>query len=643
MNDMAKEYGAEIQNFVHQSVHLTLEQVFAMMDHIPLCINVLNDKAESLYCNAFTVNLYNIGSKEKYLENFYKLTPQNQPNGKSSEVAFCEYIEIAKQKGETHFNWLDTKYTGEELPLYISIYRLNVRDENGNGLMVSVMQDLSPQLAGDDEDTTHDEYYHNRITYKALFNTVAELAEEWFWIYDVNMATIQFFGKGREILGLASEKQPFPSYVVNAGMVYPDDLDTFLAFDNNLKIGVEEPVEVRFIQPSGISKYYRITYKTTYNQDGRPMFSIGKTYDIDKQKRLEVLSKTDLLTNCLNKITTENIIKDTLLNSPSSSHALFLIDVDDFKSVNDQLGHYFGDITLSDIAKNLYANFRGVDIIGRIGGDEFLVFVKDISDMRVIQSKAEAIANAFKNSYSGEKKDYKVSGSIGVALYPAHADSYEGLYKCADKALYSSKLAGKDRYTIYSDELADANTKTLTEVDNANKPVNNFFDSGITSMVFDLMYLAEDVSTSMDTVLRLLGTHMGVDRCYVAQTFDKGDSYSMTYEWRAGQIASKKIEFQNISTGDIKDFFAELEQNGVMYNRDIDIVTKTDAKQLPGFESALSYLLVQTKGRGHARLVLGLDDYHEHRVWSEKEINTVQYILKMVSIFISSSARNTEG
>ncbi len=616
--------------------NFTVEQLYAMLDKIPVCIGVVNERGESIYCNDYTVQLYGVADKRKFNEEFYQLTPETQPDGKNSKLAFGEHVLYALEAGERHFSWLDIKRSGEELPLYISFYSLNLANDNGDNLLVYTMQDLRPQLAGDDEEFSFDEYYYRRVTYKALFNTVAELTDEWFWIYDVNVSTIQFFGKGREILGLSATPQPFPDYVVNSGMVHPDDLDAFLKFNSNLKTGVVDPVEVRFVQPNGVARYYRIIYKTIYNKNNDPVFSIGKTYDIDKQKKLEVLSKTDLLTNCLNKVTTENIVAETINSHPNSNHALFLIDVDDFKSVNDVLGHYFGDITLSDIAKNLHSNFRGDDIIGRIGGDEFLVFVKDVSDEKIIERKARSIAEAFKNSYSGENKDYKVSGSIGVALYPSHADTYEGLYKCADKALYSSKMAGKDRYTIYSGEIADSETKKLTAVDNANKPLNAYFDSDITALVFDLMYQSVDIKKSMNTVIRLFGTHFNVDRCYVAQTFDLGQSFSITYEWYASKQLELRNSFQNIPANQLKSFFNGLEENNIMYSNYLENDEDT-CSSLPGFNSSNSYLLAQTRGKGFTRLVFGIEDSNKYRVWSEKEINTVQYVLKLISIFIASN------
>ncbi len=620
-----------------EEIGFKLEQFMEAMDGIPICINMLNEKADSIYCNSYTVDLYGCKTKNEYMERFYELTPENQPDGKNSKLSFRDHVLQALHDGEAHFNWMDINADDEELPLYISIYRLNAIDENGDRMLVSTMQDLRPHLVSDEVETEFDGYYYNRMTYKDLFNTVAELTDEWFWVYDVKLSTIQFYGKGREILGLSAEKQAFPDYVVSSGMVYPDDLDTFLKFDENLRNGVVEPVEVRFVQPSGSSRFYKIIYKTMFDKHGKPLFSVGKTFDIDKQKRLEVLSKTDLLTNCLNKITTENSVRDIIENSPKSFHALFIIDVDDFKSVNDELGHYFGDIVLCDIAKNLHANFRGADIIGRIGGDEFLVFVKDISDERVIKSKAKAIAEAFKSSYAGKNNEHKVSGSIGVSLYPQHAKDYEGLYKCADKALYNSKASGKDRYTIYSDELAETDTKKLTAVDNTNKSGSTFYDSSITSTAFDVMYQADSVSESMNVVLKLVGMQMNANRCYVAQTLDNGKSYSISYEWTAEGVSPKIDEHQNVYIESLKSHFKVLETEGIIYNNHLsseNLDAKSDAID---FDFSKSYLMARVKGKRNTGLVFGVDDNSKNRVWSEKEINTIQYLVKMISIFMASA------
>ncbi len=618
--------------------NFSVEQLLSIFDNVPVSIVILNEKAESVYCNASTLELYGVDFKETFYGNFYNLTPENQPDGRNSKLAFAEHVLSAIEKGKEHFNWLDIKMTGKELQLFISIFSLNMTDENGNKLLVSTMRDLSPELAGEEENSIYDEYYYNRVTYKDLFNTVAELTEEWFWVHDVKMRTIQFFGKGREILGLSSEKQPFPSYVVDSGMVYPDDLEGFLEFSENVLNGVVAPVDVRFIGVDGVERFYRITYKTILDKDDAPRFSIGKTYDIDTEKRLETLSQTDQLTKCLNKMTTENMVKKTLKEYPSSTHAIFIIDVDDFKSVNSELGHFFGDIVLRDIAQKLHANFRGDDIVGRIGGDEFLVLAKNLSSEDLIKEKAKAISEAFKTSYSGEKKDYKISGSIGVALYPKDGETYESLYKCADKALYSSKIAGKDRYTIYSDDIAQGDTKNLTEVDHVDKLDGSYFEQEVISAAFDLMFEAKDTEVTMNKIVRLLGAHMEGDRCYISQTFDGGKTYGITYEWTVNKDLELINDFQSIPRDEVVRLFAELEEKGVMFNKGSS--SQSTAENKKGvLESSNSFLITQTKGKGEGRLILGVNDKRSNRVWKEEEIHTIQHVVKMISLYLSAQGK----
>lgn len=181
--------------------------------------------------------------------------------------------------------------------------------------------------------------------------------------------------------------------------------------------------------------------------------------DIDKQKKdemeLKFKAERDILTGIYNKGTTEILIKRfiSLESTKDSVHAFFIIDLDDFKSINDSLGHIFGDKVLVEVSTKLNSIFREDDIIGRIGGDEFVVFMKNIKDTKHIENKAIELCNAFRNYYTGENKSYKVSCSIGISVMPNHGITFIELYKKADKALYYSKHRGKDRFIIFNDSI----------------------------------------------------------------------------------------------------------------------------------------------------------------------------------------------
>lgn len=168
-------------------------------------------------------------------------------------------------------------------------------------------------------------------------------------------------------------------------------------------------------------------------------------------------AKVDRLTGIYNKLSFEETTKEMLANAAEGEHhAVILLDVDNFKGVNDNLGHAFGDQVLANIGNILRLNFNSSDCLGRIGGDEFCVLLnipenRQESFMELINEKCRSLCTAFHNNYTGENGDYKISSSIGVSVFPDDGRNFAELYKCADKALYASKHKGKDTFTIYSD------------------------------------------------------------------------------------------------------------------------------------------------------------------------------------------------
>lgn len=166
-------------------------------------------------------------------------------------------------------------------------------------------------------------------------------------------------------------------------------------------------------------------------------------------------AERDLLTNLLNKKTFEYMVGDVLANhSENESGALWIIDLDNFKGINDTMGHMVGDQVISHVADKMKEAFREQDYLGRIGGDEFAAYItfqyKLDSKERyaIIQSKAEYLRRMI-GTIAGEiNQDIKVSCSIGIAMSPEHGTSYETLYQNADQALYQSKEGGKDKYVI---------------------------------------------------------------------------------------------------------------------------------------------------------------------------------------------------
>ena len=161
-------------------------------------------------------------------------------------------------------------------------------------------------------------------------------------------------------------------------------------------------------------------------------------------------SELDKLTELFNKKTMENLCKMKLktFNENKSANvfmALYVVDLDHFKEVNDLLGHQFGDKVLVEFAKGLRKIFRPNDCIGRFGGDEFVIIVDSLPNMEVVIRKAEQIKQIAFNLTVEDSSKF-VTASIGIAIAPQNGRTYDDLFASADKALYHVKRNGKNGY-----------------------------------------------------------------------------------------------------------------------------------------------------------------------------------------------------
>ena len=130
---------------------------------------------------------------------------------------------------------------------------------------------------------------------------------------------------------------------------------------------------------------------------------------------------------------------------------IFLLDVDNFKTINDTMGHAFGDEVLSTLGEEISSIFRASDIIGRVGGDEFMIFLKGVPTREVVRKEAKKVEDFFKTFQVGENVKYAVRASIGVAVFPHEGTDFETLYKAADQGLYKAKRRGKGQLAFYED------------------------------------------------------------------------------------------------------------------------------------------------------------------------------------------------
>lgn len=195
------------------------------------------------------------------------------------------------------------------------------------------------------------------------------------------------------------------------------------------------------------------------HQDGSVYRYVAQFSDItDKKQKDELIhwqANYDPLTNLPNR----RLFHDRLGHAIKLAHrtglslALLFIDLDYFKEINDTLGHAHGDALLMEVARRLSSCVREADTIARLGGDEFTIILPELADTsqsrRIAEKIVEKMAQPF--YFLNDEAGYNISASIGIALYPDDATDLSGLLICADKAMYASKAAGRNRFMFYTE------------------------------------------------------------------------------------------------------------------------------------------------------------------------------------------------
>lgn len=202
---------------------------------------------------------------------------------------------------------------------------------------------------------------------------------------------------------------------------------------------------------NGIKRWVRNEIRFLIDVESGHLCAMLTAKDIDaikqEEQKLVVAAKMDKMTMLLNRETSMEYIRQILSNEPNNLHVLFMLDVDNFKSLNDTLGHQVGDAFLIELAKELKQCFRESDVVGRIGGDEFFMLMRNVSEIPTIEKKANDLLAIFQK-IACNYPEVDLSGSIGISLYPRNGRTLEELYAKADNALYIAKRAGKNRFVF---------------------------------------------------------------------------------------------------------------------------------------------------------------------------------------------------
>lgn len=530
-----------------------------------------NENIEMIFANAGFYNLTGYSEneyKEKFNNNQSNIIYENDLN-----IILSKLKKASKIKKNINFEYRIIKKNGEMCWLSLTGEYLH-KEEDRFAVYQCIVIDS----------TDYKRILEAFIMEKEQYKIISEISDEIIFEYDMKTDYIQISDKYRETFALNLITKPFIKSILKNKIIHREDLKVF--FETIRNIENDDGIFANEIRvKNNFNEYNWAFYQgvTIKNSSGQIDKIVGKISNIDKFKKeieeLKEKSSRDPLTKLYNKIKIEDIVNSYLNRKDKFSCALFIIDIDNFKSINDTFGHIFGDVVLKEITSNITQIFNENEIIARIGGDEFVVFLKDIPDVDYVEKKAELLCDIFRKTYIIENKEYKISASIGITISPKDGLEYSKLLQKADIAVYTAKKEGKDTYKLYNDDMKNINLLNIKKRDNNDQSNRNEFYENILVDVSEMFLKAKDLGTTIKLILSNLCKSFKIERACVFEISEDKSFAFKTYEWHNDNIL--QVDNENVLFNE-QEYLSLYEEKPFLYYENINEI-QLNNKILPNY------------------------------------------------------------
>ena len=510
-----------------------------------------------------------------------------------------------------------------------------IRDEKGTDYFCCVLVDITRSKE------LESELRLSLERHQIIMDQSTDILFDW----DIERDTILFSRNWNKKFGCDPVTEHVSCLLMKAPQVYEEDHALFYELFQSVRNGnLYGEREIRFIDNDKHIIWCRVRISGQKDESGHVVRAVGVIIDItlEKQKADMLMERAqrDDLTRLFNKGTVQECIEGVISHAAAGMmSALLIIDLDNFKHINDSMGHLFGDALLAEVAHILQKQFSGQDIVGRVGGDEFVVFIKEIPYISMAERKAAGIMEALKRMIVQEISNSDFACSIGIAVYPNDGKTYHELFHNADKALYRAKKLGKDRYCLFTPGLVQDGFLD-TDHSAANARIDSDEDPGnvelrLVEFIFRILYKASDLDTAVNAILEVVGHHLDVSRVYIFED-DEDDRYcSNTFEWCNEGIEPEKENLQHIRYAEDLPggYRSNFDENGVFYCRDVSALSP-QAKEVLESQGIKSVLQCAIYGEGKYKGFIGFDECRVNRFWTQEQVNMIVFISEILSTFL---------
>ncbi len=422
----------------------------------------------------------------------------------------------------------------------------------------------------------------------------------------------------------------------NAAMIYKEDVAYYKAvLESLLKSPKHDTIEFRIKRFDEDYTWYQANLTSLLGAEGYVTRIVGRMINIDdrKKKEMELLlrAEKDALTGIYNQGATEQLIHNAIEDGNENSlSAMMIIDLDNFKEANDLLGHANGDQLLEKTAGILKEMFKGGDVIGRIGGDEFLVYMRNLESISDADEMAGNIVKQVRYDLDFEGQPIHVTCSVGVAVYPYHGKNYEELFEKADRAVYTVKANGKDGYRVYhaaSTTVYHANRKVGYDM---TKTID--YDRHIEDQVMQILFEDKMLESALRSSLELMTAKYQFHRGYICGNDSLPISRTIQFtvkKYATGKEAEEHYELKRMVNEILYSFFP-----GVAMIHDYDL-TAEEMREYFRAEGIKSMLYYPLTSQGEFQGAIVFENHEDVQMeLSKSEMEEVRSLFRLMEAHI---------
>ncbi len=281
------------------------------------------------------------------------------------------------------------------------------------------------------------------------------------WDLDLATETVHLSDRWKEMLGY--QKDEIEDVLEGwLSRVHPEDLTRLRAIIDASIAGEVSVIEQRYRMQmqNGDYRWMLTRAEVVKNEDGKAIRIVGRQTDVDEEDESREAVRTSGLQDSLTRLPNRTVLMDRMHHAfaraqrdSEQSFAVLFFDLDRFKNVNDSLGHITGDKLLRAIAKRVEKACRPGDTVARFGGDEFVILVEDIKDIRAATVAAERIQEEFRVPFDLDGIEVFTTISIGIALWNSNYKRPEDLLRDSDTAMYRAKAMGRNSFAVFDDDM----------------------------------------------------------------------------------------------------------------------------------------------------------------------------------------------